>query len=89
MNRLRGFAQLRLILSLLGAIVGLILGAVASQSSVIAAIFAVVGFCGIWILARILYWVCSRRMKWTEHNIKYMEQLANQVQKQNKNGKEK
>lgn len=80
--------KLRMVLSFFSAIVGLTLGAVAFQSAVIAAIFAVVGFFGIWILARILYWVYSRRMEWTERNIKYMEQLANQVaKKQNKNGK--
>lgn len=80
----KGFAQLSLILALLGAIVGLILGLVTCQSIVLAVIFAVIGFFGIWLLAKILHWVCSQRMKWTEHNIKYMEHLANQNQKSEK-----
>lgn len=77
-----------MVLALLGAIIGLTLGVVEFQSPVLAATFAIVGFCGIWIFARILYWICSRRMRAVEHNIKYMEQIANQTQKQqNKNGK--
>lgn len=73
-----------LFLSLVGAIIGLTLGVVLSQSIVIAAIYSVAGFCGIWLFARILHWRASQQMKATTHNLEYMEQLSNQDQEKQK-----